>query len=104
MPPTDRDRTESESHGDICRKNYQDISDRVGIQQFLSDNSNGLINNCDIGRVGDEMTWIEEMPPPDPNRTESKSHGDNYDSNRDGDRVGGEEGWTIQKILSICAI
>ncbi len=37
------------------------------------------------------MTWTEEMPPTDPDRTKSKSHGDNCDSNRDSDIVGGEE-------------
>ncbi len=31
------------------------------------------------------------MPPTDPDCTESKSHDDNCDSNRDGDIVGGEE-------------
>ncbi len=37
------------------------------------------------------MTQTEKMPPTDPDRTESKSYGDNYDSNCDGDIVGGEE-------------
>ncbi len=41
--------------------------------------------------MGDEVTWTEEMPPTDLNRTESESHGDNCDSNRDGNIVGGEE-------------
>ncbi len=91
MPPSDPDRTESESHSDICSKNHCDISDGVSIQQLLSDNSKGPIDNCDIGRVGDEVTWTEEMLPTDPDRTESKSHGDKCDSNRDGDMVGGKE-------------
>ncbi len=56
MPPTDRDHTKSENHSDICSKNYRDISDRVGVQQLLSDDSKGSINNYDIGRVGDEVT------------------------------------------------
>ncbi len=91
MPPSDPDYTESESHGDICGKNYRDISDGVGIQQVLSDNSKGPIDNCDIGKVGDEMTWTEEMSPTDCDRTKSKNHGDNCDSNRNGDIIGGEE-------------
>ncbi len=93
MPPTDPDRTESESHDDICSKNYCDISDRVGVQEPMSDNLKGPIDNSDIGRVGDEVTWTEEMPPTDPDHTESKSLGDNCDSNHDGNRVGsGEQG------------
>ncbi len=91
MSPSDPDRTTSETHSDICSKNYCDISDGVGVQQLLSDDSNGSIDNCDIGRVGDKVTWIEEMLPTDPNRTESESHGDDCNSNRDGDIVGGEE-------------
>ncbi len=57
----------------------------------MSDDLKSPINNCDIGRVGDEVTWTEEMPPIDPNCTESFSHGDDCDSNRDSDRVGSEE-------------
>ncbi len=91
MPPSDPDRTGSESHGDICSKNYRDIIDRVGVQQLLSDDSKSPIDNCDIGRVGDEVTWTEEMSPTDPDRTKSESHGDNCNNNRDGDIVGGEE-------------
>ncbi len=91
MPPTDPNRTESESHGDICKKNYRNISDRVGVQELLSDDSKSLINNCDIGKVGDEMTWTEEMPSTDPNHIKSESHGDYCNSNCDGDRVGGEK-------------
>ncbi len=56
MPPSDPDRTESENHGDICNKNHRDISDGVGVQQLLSDDSKSPIDNCDIGRVGDEVT------------------------------------------------
>ncbi len=61
------------------------------VQQLLSDDSKDPIDNCDIGRVGDEVTWTEEMSPTDPDRTESESHGNNCDSNRDGDIVGDEE-------------
>ncbi len=56
MPPSDPDRTESESHGDICSKNHHDISDGVGVQQLLSNDLKGPIDNCDIGRVRDEVT------------------------------------------------
>ncbi len=45
---TDPNRTKSESHSD----------------------------NSDIGREGNEVSWIKEMPPSDPDCTESKSHGD----------------------------
>ncbi len=91
MPPSNPNRTESKSHSDICSKNHRDISDRVGVQQLLLDYSKGPINNCDIGRVRDEMTWTKEIPPTDPDRNESESHGDNCDSNRNGNIVGGEE-------------
>ncbi len=91
MPPSDPNRIKSESHGDICSKNHRDIIDGVGVQQFLSDNSKGPIDNCDMGRVEDEVTWIEEMPPTKPNCTKSKSHDNNCNSNCNGDIVGGEE-------------
>ncbi len=91
MPPTNLNRTESESYSDICSKNHRDISDGVSIQQLLLDNSKSPIDNCDIGRVGDEMTWTEKMPSTNPNHTKSKSHGDNCNNNRDGNRVGSEE-------------
>ena len=55
MPPINPDYTKSKSHSDICSKNHRNISDRIGIQELLSDNSKSLIDNCDIGRV-DEMT------------------------------------------------
>ncbi len=91
MPPSDPDRTKSESHDDICSKNHRNISDGLDVQQLLSDNSKSPIDNCDIGRVEDEVTWTEEMPSTDPDRTKSKSHGDNCNSNRKGDIVGSEE-------------
>ncbi len=91
MSQTNPDRNKSESHSNICSKNHRDISDRVGIQQLLSDNSKSPINNCDICRVGDEVTWTEEMPSTDPDCIKSKSHGDNCDSNHDGDIVDGQE-------------
>ncbi len=34
---------------------------------------------------------MEEMPPTNPDCTESESHSDNCESNRDSDIVGGEE-------------
>ncbi len=37
------------------------------------------------------MTGTKEMPPTDPNRTESKSLSNNCDSNFDGDKVDGKE-------------
>ncbi len=91
MPPTDPNHTRSKSHGDICSKNHRDINDGVGVQQLLSDNLKDPINNFDIGKVFDEVTWTKKMPPPNPDRTKSESYGDNYDNNRDGDRVGGKE-------------
>ena len=63
----------------------------MGVQELLSDDSKGLIDNCDIGRV-DKVTWIEEMLSTNPNRTKSESHGKNCDkSSCDGDEVSGEE-------------
>ncbi len=91
IPPTDPNCIESKSHGDICSKNYRDISDGVGVQQFWSDDSKGPIDNFDIGRVDDEMTWTEEIPPTNSDRTKNKSHGDNCDSNRNGNKVDGEK-------------
>ena len=91
MPPTNFNRTESKSYGDICSKNHYDISDGVVVQELLSDDSKDFIDNCDIDRV-DQVTWTEEMPPTNPDRTESKSHGNNCNKNsHDGDRVGGKE-------------
>ncbi len=91
MPPSDPNHIKSKSHDDICSKNHHDISDEVGVQQLLSDNLKNPINNCDIGKVRDEVTWTEEMLPKDPNHTKSESHGDNCDSNRDSDIVGGKK-------------
>ena len=91
MPSTNPNCTKSKSHSDICSKNHYNISDEVDIQELLSDNSKGPINNCDIGRIGDEMIWTKKMPSTDPNCTESKSHSDNCDSNHNGNRIGSEE-------------
>ncbi len=92
-PLTNPNHIESENYDDICSKNHHDISDKVGVQEPLSDNLKGPINNCDIGKVGYEVTWIKEMSPSDPNRTKSESLGDNCDTNRNGNRVsGGERG------------
>lgn len=56
MLPTNPDYIESKSHSNICNKNYRNISDGVGIQELLSNNSKSPIDNYNIGRVGDEMT------------------------------------------------
>ncbi len=50
MPPSDPNRTKSESHSDICSKNHRNISDGVGVQQLLSDDSKDHIDNCDLDR------------------------------------------------------
>ncbi len=93
MPSTNPSCSKSECQDDICSKNHYDISNRVCIQEPLSDNSKGPINNCDIGKRGDEVTWTEKIPPTNPDCTKSKIVGDNYDSNHDGNRVGsGERG------------
>ncbi len=91
MPLSVPDCTKSKSHGDICSKKHRDISQRVCIQQLLSNDLKDPIDNCDIGRVGTEVTWTEEMPPTDPDCTKSESHSNNYDNNRNGGIVGGEE-------------
>ncbi len=57
----------------------------------MSDNLKSLIDNYVIGRVGDKVTWIEEILLTNPNCTKSKSYDDNCDSNYNGDKVGGEE-------------
>ena len=56
IPSTDPDCTKSKSNGDICSKNYYNISDKVGVLELLLDNSKGLIDNCDIGKVGDKVS------------------------------------------------
>lgn len=65
MPSTNPNCTKSESHGNIYSKNYRDISNRMDIQELLSDNSKGPIDNYDIGRVGDKLTWTEKILPTD---------------------------------------
>ncbi len=91
MPPTNPNCTKSESHSNICSKNHCDINGKVSVQQLLSDNSKGPIKNYEKSRVDDKITWIEEIPPTNPDYTKSESHDNNCDNNRDGDRVGGEE-------------
>ncbi len=91
MPPTDPDHIESESHADICSKNNCNISDGVDVQELLSDNPKGSIHNYDIGKVGYEVTWIEEMPATNCNYIESENHGDNYNNNNDGNRMDDKE-------------
>ncbi len=91
MPSTNPDCTKNKSHGDIYGRNYRNISDGVGVQKLLSNDSKGLINNGDIDRVSDEVTWIEEMLSNNPNCIESKSYSDNNNKNCDGDRVSGEQ-------------
>lgn len=100
MPPINLDCTKSKSHGDICSKNHLDISDGVGVQELLLDNSISLIDTCDMGRVGDEVTWTEEMLPIDPNRTKIESHLDNCNSNYDGNKVGNKE-WELDDLESL---
>ena len=41
--------------------------------------------------MGDEVTLTKEISPINPNCTKNKSHGNNYNSNCNSDRVGGEE-------------
>ncbi len=82
MTATDPNHTKSESHDDIQGKNYR-------VQEALANNTKGPIDNCDVGRVDGEVTKTKEMPPTDPNCTKSKSLGNNYDNNRDVNRVGG---------------
>ncbi len=91
MPPTNSDYTESKTHDNICSKNYRNISNGVGVQKFLLDNSKGPIKNCDISKVGDEITWIEKMPLTKPNCIKSESHGDNCKNNHNSNRIGGEK-------------
>ncbi len=57
----------------------------------MSDDSKGSINNYDIDKMRDEVTWTEEMSSTKPDCTKSESHSDNCDNNCDGDIIGGEE-------------
>lgn len=58
--PTDPNYTKSKSQSDICSKKCRNISNEIDIQEFLSDNLKDLIDNCDIGKVGNEMTWTKK--------------------------------------------
>ena len=48
--------TERKSYNDICSKKPHDINNGVGIQKLLLENLKNLINNYNIGRVGNERT------------------------------------------------
>lgn len=91
MPPIKLNCIESKSHDSIYSKNYRNIRDRIGIQQPLSDDLKGPINNFNISRVGDEVTWIGKMPQINPDYTKSKNYSDNYDSNDNSNLIGNEE-------------
>ncbi len=66
MAPANPNRTKSKSYNDICSKNYYNINNGVGVQQLLLDDTKSSINNYNIDKVGDEVTWTEEMPPTNP--------------------------------------
>ncbi len=91
MLVTNSNCTKSESHDVICSKNHRNISDGVGVQEPLSDNSKSLIDNCDKSRVSDEITWTEEISLTNPDLTKSKSLCNNCNSNCNGNKVGGGE-------------
>lgn len=61
MPLTNPNYTKINSYNDICSKNHPNISDRIGIYQLLLNNSKSPINNCNTGKVDDEVTLIEKM-------------------------------------------
>lgn len=93
MPPTDSDRTRSKGYSDICDKSNCNLSDKLGDEKLRINNSKSLTNDCDINRVGDEISWIEEILLINLDYTKNKSHGDlcnksNYDIS---DRISGEE-------------
>ena len=57
----------------------------------MSDDLKGPIDNYDIDRI-DELIWIEEMSPTNPNWTKSKSYTNNGNkSSCNSDRVSDEE-------------
>lgn len=88
MPTTDSDYIKKKSHVNICSQSHCDISDQIRVQKLLLDDLKGFIANFDISKVGNEITWTERMPSTNPDRIESRSHGNNYNkSYRDGDRV-----------------
>lgn len=92
MPPINSNCIQSKSHVEICTKNYHGISHGVSVQELLSNNSKLFIDNCDIARVDDEVTWIEEMPPTRCNCIENKSYSSNYNkSSHNDDRMNSEE-------------
>lgn len=88
MLPTNPNCTKSKSHSNICHKNYYNINDKVIIQELLLDNSKDFIDNCNVTRVDNEETWIEEISSTNLDCTEYKSHDDNCNSNYYNDRVG----------------
>lgn len=67
----------NKSHRNICTKNYYNISDQVSVLQLLLDNSKSFINNYDISKIGNKMTWIKKMLQINPNCTKNKSFNDN---------------------------
>lgn len=64
------------------------------VKQLWSDNSKSLIHNYDIGRVVDEVTWIEKILSTYLNCFESKNHDDNYNKNCNGNRVSNKK-WVL---------
>lgn len=47
----------------------------------------GPINNCDISRIDNEMTWKEKMLLTNFDCTKSKNHNNNCNNNHNGDKV-----------------
>lgn len=59
----------------------------------MLDNSKNPINNSDINKVGDKVTWTQKMLSINSDCIKSKSHNDNCNKNNHNidNRVGGEE-------------
>lgn len=64
----------------------------MSVQELLLDNSKDPMDDCNIGRVSDEVTWTKKMPPINLDCIKKESHMNNYNkSNHDGNRIGNEE-------------
>lgn len=68
--------TKSKSHSNICNKSNCNMSDRVSGKKLGLDNSKYSIDDWNISKVSDEITWIKEILQTNSNCIKNKSHND----------------------------
>lgn len=78
IPLTNLDCIKSKNYSDICNKNNRNINDKEGDKKLELDNLKDLINNCNIKRVDDKVTWAKKISPSNLNYIKNKSHDDIY--------------------------